>query len=132
MWKPVACGLLLALAGGYAWAQPDDLAHDQASKAKAEAAHAQAVKSGDQAAIAKTNAQIREADSLIYEDRREASVKVPPGETGALRDVDTQLLHAKEDAERAYATGDEAAIAASKKRVHELYERRWAILHGKS
>ena len=120
----------LASAGG-AFAQPDELAHDQAAKNQAEAAHQQAVKSGDKAVIARTAERIRTADEDIAKDKQEASWKVPPGAQGALRAADAELIQAKEENARAYASGDKAQIAAAGKRLHAAYQHQWAVAHAK-
>lgn len=119
------------IGAGAASAQPDQLAHDQEMKAHASAAHAAAVKSGDKAAIARTDAQLRMADEDIYEDKQEASWKVPANASAALRAADAELIAAKEESGRAYASGNQAAIDAARKRVRAAYQHRWDIAHGK-
>ena len=120
----------LASAGGV-FAQPGELAHDQAAKNQAEAAHQQAVKAGDKEAIARTAERVRTADEDIAKDKQEASWKVPPGAEGALRAADAELIQAKEESARAYASGDKAQISVAGKKLRAAYQHQWAIAHEK-
>ena len=127
----LSIGCILLCAPVSAMAQPDQLAHDMEMKRLASAAHEQAVKAGDKAAIARADAQLQTATEDIYDDKQEASWKVPANATGPLRAVDAELIQAKEESSRAYASGNEAAKTAARQHVRELYQRRWAIVHAK-
>jgi hypothetical protein len=127
-----ALAAAVLMGGGVATAQPDQLAHDMEIRTQAEAAQKVALKSGDKAAIAKATARLRQADDDVYHDREEASWKVPANAAGALRSADAQLIAAKEEAQRAYASGNDAAIAAAKQRVRSAEAHQRALAHSKS
>lgn len=134
MKRKLTCALALAvLAGGaVAHAQPDQLAHDQAVKAQIVAAHEHAVRSGDKAEIAKTEAQGRAIDEDIFNDKKDAALKIPEQDRGALRDSDAELIRAKEAHQRALASGEQARIAITQAALRKAYERHWALTHEKN
>jgi hypothetical protein len=126
---PGILAIVLLAATGPAIAQPNQLNHDEAVKAKAERAHQQALKSGDKTAIAASEAQIRAADEDIFNDKKDAALTVPAGISWQLRKADQALIQAKEAHQRAVASGDPATIKSTQAALREAYNHRYAVLH---
>jgi hypothetical protein len=112
-------------------AQPSQLANDEKAAADARAAHERALKSGDKAAIARTEAQARAADANVFNDKKDAQTlagPLPPGET---RQSEQALIDAKAAHQHALASGNQAEIQRTAAALRTAYGRDYALRHPK-
>ncbi len=108
---------------------PNDVAASQQAVAQARAAHVAALKSHDQAAIVRTQEQLRAAYSESYYDRSNAAAMAVGPAKGQTRESQLALLTAKENYRDALASGDKAAIAAARAAVRTAYRNDWVSRH---
>ena len=129
--KLILAALGAAFAPALALAQPSELAHDQQALANAKEAHALALKSGDKARIAKTDAVMKAAYENVFNDKHDAEMAAQAPPTGETRAQEMALIKAKEDYTRALTSGDQAWITRSHEALRVAYAKDYAIRHPK-
>ena len=103
-----------------------DFDHDIAA---AGAAHQRALKSKDPAAIASTEAALREAHEKLFSYNQLLAgehARPLPGET---RDQELQLVRAQYNYRTALGSGNAATISSSRAALRQAYEVVWAAQH---
>ena len=130
--KPTTLALLFAISvAGPVAAQgsPSDVAASQQALAQARAAHVAALKSHDQAAIARTEEQMRAAYSESYHDRANAAAMATGPAKGQTRESQLALIKAKDNYQDARASGNKEAIARAHAALRDAYHNDWVIRH---
>jgi hypothetical protein len=114
-----------------AGAQPSQLEHDEQAAAAARAAHERALKSGDKAALARTEAQVRAADANVFDDKKDAQTLAGPLPQGETRQSEQALIDARAAHRRAVESGDKAEIARTEAALKTAYRHDYALRHPK-